>query len=139
MNLPKAPAGMKWVERGKGWKNDGNPAIHCAKSKAGAKFTVYPVAKVPAGGPLFYYWEAVPSKTNPVRSITPVLAIPVPGEAPVVAGDPDLGAAWDAWRGTRAGQANIGVRGIDVSRLWTIMEARVKAAFEAGYNSRNTH
>lgn len=78
----------------------------------------------------------LPNLSDVKRSITVVHAIPEPEAPAVPVSDPAFDAAWAAWRGSKAGQENISVRGLDVSRLWTIMEARIRATFEAGWNSK---
>lgn len=73
---------------------------------------------------------------TPERTITVVHAIPQPPASVVPVSDPAFDAVWSSWRSSKAGQENANVRGLDVSRLWTIMEARIRAAFEAGWNSK---
>jgi hypothetical protein len=77
-----------------------------------------------------------PVTEKPGRTIEVVRAIPEPGEPEVPASDPAFDAAWAAWRRSPQGIANTNVRGLDISRLWTIMEARIKASFEAGWEAR---
>lgn len=153
--LPDPPIGTFWVERGCDWTNGGVPTIHCVKIKR--RVVMSKVALAPAGGASNFFWEAVAigeieSKgaeafngeltTSPTssssKSIEVVLLNPKPESPETLDVDPQLEVSWDAWRLSPQGVVNINVRGIDVSRLWAIMESRVKASFEAGYRSRKT-
>jgi hypothetical protein len=164
--LPSPPSGTKWVERGYNWTNSGVPVVHCIKAgrrvipskvalvPAGGIANYFweavpvtekePVVSVSGVNPDYvdapkeeiHESGEPPVTEKPGRTIEVVRAIPKPEEPEVPVADPAFDLAWAAWRRSPQGIANTNVRGLDLSRLWTIMEARIKASFEAGWEAR---
>jgi hypothetical protein len=54
-----------------------------------------------------------------------------PTSAPVVSGSPD--SAFQSWKRTSQWEQNTTLRGINPQRLGSVIQARVEAAFRAGY------
>jgi hypothetical protein len=72
--------------------------------------------------------------TPEVVTPTPEVVTPTPDvvtSAPVVGGSPD--SAFQSWKRTSQWEQNTTLRGINPQRLHSVIQARVEAAFRAGY------
>lgn len=68
------------------------------------------------------------------RSITPVLVNPVPVVREEVRDSEELD-AWREWARSRQGIACISIGGANLERIGSVVSARVRAAFEAGFKA----
>jgi hypothetical protein len=76
--------------------------------------------------------------TLPPEVVTsaPEVVTPTPDvvtSAPVVGGSPD--SAFQSWKRTSQWEQNTTLRGINPQRLHSVIQARVEAAFRAGYSA----